>query len=104
MPNTAAPSRKPQEDRAGIGAEFQRLVDAQQRARTIGLLLHHQRVAMHHIGARVAVAFQRHQFRIVAAQMRGAIENMGDEGRLPQWKRVECCHGFNQAKSCGEAR
>ena len=59
---------------------------------------------MHHIGARVAAAFQRHQFRIVAAQMRGAIEDIGDEGRLPQRKRIECCHVLNQARSCGEAR
>ena len=27
---------------------------------------------------------------VVAAQMRGAIEDVGDEGRLPQRKRVEC--------------
>ena len=52
----------------------------------LGLLLHHQRVAIHHIGAGIAVAFQREQFRVVAAQMRGAIENIGDEGRLPQRK------------------
>ena len=38
---------------------------------------------MHHIGAGIAVAFQREQFLVIAAQMRGAIENMGDEGRLP---------------------
>ena len=50
---------------------------------------------MHHIGAGIAVAFQRQQFGVVAAQMRGAIENMGDEGRLPQRKRIECCHEFN---------
>ena len=65
-----------QKDRAGIGAEFQRFVDAQQCARAVRLLLHHQRVAMHHIGAGIAVAFQRKQFFVVAAQMRGAIENV----------------------------
>ena len=41
---------------------------------------------MHHIGAGVAVPFQRQQFCVVAAQMRGAVENMGDETRLPQRK------------------
>ena len=76
-----------QKDGAGIGAEFQRLVDRQQRAGAAGILLHHQRVAMHHIGAGVAVAFQRQQFRIVGAQMRGTIEHMGDEGRLAQRKQ-----------------
>ena len=84
-----------QEDRAGIGAEFQRLVDAKQRAWTVRRLLHDQRVAIHHIGAGVAVPFECHQFGIVAAQMRGAIQNIADKGRPPQWKRIECCHEFN---------
>ena len=39
--------------------------------------------------AGVAAFLQRHQFGIVAAQMRGAIEDIGDEARLSQWKRVE---------------
>ena len=34
MPKIAAPSRSP-ENRAGIGAEFQRLVDRQERARAL---------------------------------------------------------------------
>jgi len=63
---------------------------------------------MHHIGAGIAMPFQRQQFSVVGAQMRGAIENMGDEGRLPQWKRIESCHEFNPvrilARFCGEAR
>ena len=59
---------------------------------------------MHHIGAGVAVPLQREQFLVIAAQMRGAIENIGDEGGPAQWKGIECCHEFNQAKSCGEAR
>jgi len=86
MPKTAAPSRKPRKIVPGIGAEFQRFIDGQQRARSLSLLLHHQRVAIHHIGAGVAAPFQREQFLVVAAQMRGAIENMRDESRLPQRK------------------
>ena len=70
-------------------------------------LLHHQRVAIHHVGAGVAAPFQRQQFGVIAAQMRGAIENMRDEARLPQRKRIECCHEFNlvkiPARFCGEA-
>ena len=69
-----------------------------------GVLLHHQRVAIHHIGAGVAMALQREQFLVVAAQMRGAIENVGDEGGTAERKGIECCHEFNQAKSCDEAR
>jgi hypothetical protein len=41
---------------------------------------------MQHIGAGIALAFQRQQLGIVGAQMRGAIEHMGDEGRLAQRK------------------
>jgi hypothetical protein len=85
---------QPEEDRARIGAEFQRFVDAQERARTVSLLPHHQRVAINHIGAGIAVFFECHEFRVVTAQMRGAIENIADEGRPPQWKRIECCHEF----------
>ena len=63
---------------------------------------------MHHIGAGVAVALQREQLLFVGAQMRGAVEHMGDEGRLPEWKRIECGHEFNLvrilARFCGEAR
>ena len=58
----------------------------EQRARAARLLLHHQRVAIDHIGAGVAMAFQREQLLVIGAQMRGAIENMGDEGRLPERK------------------
>ena len=50
------------------------------------------------------MALQREQFFVAAAQMRGAIEDMGDEAGLPQGKLVECCHEFNQARFCGEAR
>ncbi len=78
-----------QKDRAGIGAEFHGLVDAEQDARSAGLLPHHQRVAIDHIGAGVAVAFQREQFLVIAAQMRGAVENVGDESRLAERKRIE---------------
>ena len=56
------------------------------------------------IGAGVGMAFQRQQLRLVAAQMGGAIEDMRDETRLSQWKRIECVHVFNQAISFGEAR
>jgi hypothetical protein len=79
-----------QKDRAWIGAEFQRLVEAKQRAGPAMLHLHHQRVAVHQIGARLGVAFQCKQLFVIAAQMRGAIEDIGDEGRLPQRKCVEC--------------
>ena len=110
-PNAHAEHRRAvaqaQEDRAGIGAEFPRFLDRQQRARAVVFLLHHQRIAMHHIGAGIAVAFQRQQLLIVGAQMRGAIEHMGDEGRLPERKRIECGHvqpSSTQARSCGEAR
>ena len=68
----------------GLAPNFSASSIAQQRARTVGLLLHHQRVAINHIGAGIAVAFERHQFLVVAAQMRGAIENIGDEGRPPR--------------------
>ena len=47
---------------------------------------------MHHIGAGIGLAFQRQQLGVVGAQMRGAIEHMGDEGRLAQRKRIECGH------------
>ena len=59
---------------------------------------------MDHIGAGVAMALEREQFFVIGAQMRGAIENIGDEGGSPQRKGIECCHEFNQAKFCGEAR
>ena len=94
MPNTGAPSRRPRKIVPGLAPNFSASSIAEQRARAVGLLLHHQRVAIDHIGAGVALAFQRKQFFVVAAQMRGAIENMGDEGGLPQRKLVECCHLF----------
>ena len=63
---------------------------------------------MHHIGARVATALQCEQLLLVGAQMRGAVEHMGDEGGLPERKRIECGHEFNLirtlARFCGEAR
>jgi hypothetical protein len=93
-----------EKDRAWIGAEFQRLVDRQEHAGAAGILLHDQRVAVHHIGAGVAMPLQREQFLVAAAQMRGAVENVGDEGGTAEWKGIECCHEFNQAKSCDEAR
>ena len=92
---------QPQEDRAGIGAEFDRFVDRQQRSRASFVLLHHKRVAKHHVGARVAMAFQRKQFRVVGAQMRGTVENVGNEGGLAQrkWSCCFCrCHELNQAR------
>ncbi len=93
-----------QKDRAGIGAEFQRLVDAEQHAGAVGFLSHQQRVAVDHIGAGVAMALQRHQFLVIAAQMRGAVEDVGDEGRLAERKRIECGHELNLTRSCGGAR
>ena len=56
------------------------------------------------LGAGVALALQREKFFVIAAQMRGAIENMGDESGLPQRIFVECGHLFNPTRSCGEAR
>ena len=91
-----------QKDRAGIGAEFHGLVDAEQHARAAGLLPHHQQVAVDHVGAGVAVAFQREQFLVIAAQMRGAIENVGDEGRLAERKRIECGHDSTQPDLAAE--
>ena len=76
MPNTAAPSRRPKKIVPGLAPNFSASSMRQQRARAAGLLLHHQRVAMHHIGAGIAVPFQRQQFGVVAAQMRGAIEDI----------------------------
>jgi hypothetical protein len=102
MPNTAAPSRSP-EHRAGIGAALPGLVEGQQRARTIGVALHHQRVAVDDVGAGVAMAFQRQQLVLVAAQMRGAIQNVGDEGRMAERKPVVVVDDVNQARSCGAA-
>ena len=95
---------QPQKDRAGIGAEFQRLIYRQEHAGAAGVLLHDQQVAIDHIGAGVAVPLQREQFLVAGAQMRGAIENVGDEGGPAERKGIECCHVFNQAKFCGEAR
>ena len=91
MPNTGAPSRSPRKIVPGLAPNFSASSMRQQRAGAVGLLLHHQRVAMDHIGAGVALALQREQFLVIAAQMRGAIENMGDEGRMPEWKGIECC-------------
>ncbi len=45
---------------------------------------------MHDISARVRLAFEREQLVVIAAQMRGAIEHVGDEGRLTQGKGIEC--------------
>ena len=90
MPKTGAPSRKPRKIVPGLAPSFTRLLDAEQHARPVRLLLHQQRVAVDHIGAGVALAFQREQLFVIGAQMRGAIENMGDESGLPQRIFVEC--------------
>jgi hypothetical protein len=90
-----------EEDGAGVGAELQRLGDRQQPARADGLLNHHQGVAMQHIGAAVALAFQGEQFFVTESQMRRTIELVRDEGRMVQREQV-ICHGINRARSCGE--
>ena len=45
-------------------------------------LLHDQRVAIDHIGPRVALAFQRKQLVVIGAEMRGAVQRVGDESGL----------------------
>ena len=90
MPNTGAPSRRPRKIVPGLAPSFTRLVDAEQGARASGLLPHHQRVAIDHIGAGVALVFQREQLFVIGAQMRGAIENVGNESGLAQRIFVEC--------------
>ena len=84
-----------QEDSAGICAEFQSLVHGQQCAHAAIFLRHHQRIAKDDIGAGVVPGFQRHQLGVVGAQMRGALERIGHEGRLAERKRAICfccCH------------
>ena len=71
-----------EKDRPGIGAEFHCLFDAEQHARSIRFLLYQERVAVDHIGAGVALTIQREQFFVIGAQMRGAIQNVGDESGL----------------------
>ena len=90
MPKTGAPSRRPKKIVPGLAPNFSASSMREQRARAVGLLLHHQRVAVDHIGAGIALAFQREQLLVVAAQMRGAIENVGDESGLTQRIFVEC--------------
>ena len=79
-----------QKHRAGIGAEFQRLLDRQQCAHTALLLLHHQRIAIDDVGTGIAPALQREQLFLIGAQMRGAVENIGDESRPPERKFLKC--------------
>ena len=71
-----------QKDRAWIGSQLHRLFDAKQHARPVRLLSHQKRVAVDHIGAGVALAFQREQLFVIGAQMRCAIENMRNESGL----------------------
>ena len=105
--NTHAEQRRAvaqaQKDRAWIGAEFQRLIEvSSRRGPSVPASPPASRGGSHRRGR--CAPFQRQQFVIVAAQMRGAVENVGDESGLPQRKQIECSHGFNQARSCGEAR
>ena len=37
----------------------------------------------------VAVALQREQFLVIGTKMGGAVEHVGDESRLTEWKRIE---------------
>ena len=90
MPNTGAPSRRPKKIVPGLAPSFTASSTLSSTRDPSGLLPHHQRVAVDHIGAGVAVAFQREQFLVIAAQMRGAVENMGDESGLAERKRIEC--------------
>ena len=90
MPKTGAPSRRPRKIVPGLAPITERLLDREQRAGAALLLLHQQRVAVDHIGAGILLAFEREQFFVIGAQMRGAIEHMGDEGRLAQRIFFEC--------------
>ncbi len=90
MPNTGAPSRNPRKIVPGLAPSFTASSTPSSDARAAGLLLHHQRVAVDHIGAGVALAFQREQFLVIAAQMRGAVENMGDKSGLSERIIFEC--------------
>ena len=90
MPNTGAPSRRPRNIVPALAPNFSASSIDEQCAHTALLLLHHQQVAIDDVGTGIAPAFQREQFFLIGAQMRGAVEDIGDEGRLPERKFFEC--------------
>ena len=94
MPKTGAPSRSPKKIVPGLAPSFSASSIESSARGPLASCFTDQRVAVDHIGAGVALAFQREQFVVIGAQMRGAIENMGDEGGLAQWIFVECGHRF----------
>lgn len=82
-----------EKDGAGIGAEFVRFIQRQQCAGTIGAQGDHQRIAMDHIGPRVAMGFQREQFFGIGADMRRAVDRMRHEAGLSERKGIVLgCH------------